>query len=87
MHAEQQFSILIFQDLYQVGDGDWGWYERNIGHHGREYEKMAVAAVTNTWYISGFSISKEHGIAVLSEPLVVSIPIRRRRSRNNLNRL
>jgi hypothetical protein len=58
--------------LYQVGDGDWGWYERNIGHNGREFDKLPVAAVTNTWYLSGFSISKEHGIAVLAEPLVVS---------------
>ncbi|CAB3361002.1 Hypothetical predicted protein [Cloeon dipterum] len=58
-----------FTDLYQVGDGDWGWFERNIGHHGREYDKIPVAAVTNTWYISGFSLSKDYGIAVLKEPI------------------
>lgn len=65
-------SIWYLQDLYQLGDGDWGWYERNIGHHGREYAQIPIAAVSNTWYVSAFSVSKEYGIAVIENPRVVS---------------
>ena len=57
-----------YSDFYDVGDGEWGWFDENIDEDREQFIVRDIPLTTDRWYFNVFSISKVHGIAILDEP-------------------
>ena len=75
--AKQQDSTQRFRlsrvnrytDYYDVGGGEWGWFDVNIDEDREQFYNLEVPLTTDTWYFNAFSISKTHGIGIMDEPI------------------
>ena len=57
-----------YSDFYDIGDGEWGWFDENIDEDREQFIVRDIPLTTDRWYFNVFSISKEHGIAILDQP-------------------
>ena len=80
-----------YSDFYDIGDGEWGWFDENIDEDREQFIVRDIPLTTDRWYFNVFrlelvllkrnssfikkyltkccfSISKEHGIAILDKP-------------------
>ena len=75
--AEQQQAMSRFRfsrlnryhDFYDIGVEGWGWFDVNIDEDREQFITLDVPLTTDTWTFNAFSISKEHGIGIMDEPL------------------
>jgi hypothetical protein len=75
--ASQQEATLRFRlsrvnrysDYYDVGTGEWGWFDVNIDEDREQFYTLQVPLTTDTWNFNVFSISKKHGIGIMDNPL------------------
>ncbi|XP_037068259.1 CD109 antigen-like [Pollicipes pollicipes] len=70
--SERRFRLRrrsTFNDIFDIGDGDWAWLLKNIGHEGGEQQVLDVPETNDDWYINGFSISQKDGFGLVEEPL------------------
>ena len=58
-----------YTDFYDVGAGEWGWFDVNIDEDREQFYNLKVPLTTDTWYFNAFSISKKHGIGIMDDPL------------------
>ena len=58
-----------YTDYYDVGGGEWGWFDVNIDEDREQFYSLEVPLTTDTWYFNAFSISKTHGIGIMDEPI------------------
>ena len=58
-----------YTDFYDVGSGEWGWFDVNIDEDREQFYNLEVPLTTDTWYFNAFSISKKHGIGIMDDPL------------------
>ena len=58
-----------YTDFYDIGAGEWGWFDVNIDEDREQFYSLEVPLTTDTWYFNAFSISKEHGIGIMDEPV------------------
>lgn len=53
-----------FNDFYDVDDGDWGWLDVNIDEDGEQFYDLEIPETPDDFWISVFSMSKDHGIGL-----------------------
>ena len=58
-----------YTDFYDVGTGEWGWFDVNIDEDREQFYTLNVPLTTDSWYFNAVSISKQHGIGILDEPI------------------
>lgn len=63
----------MFQFLFDMREGDWGWREIKVNdHEGVEFEPMFAPQTAADWYFSAFSINNDYGFSIIPQPVVVS---------------
>ena len=70
--ATQRFRLSRvnrYTDFYDIGAGEWGWFDVNIDEDREQFYSLEVPLTTDTWFFNAFSISKEHGIGIMDEPI------------------
>jgi hypothetical protein len=75
--AELQESMQSFKlsrwnritEFYDIGDGDWGWFEVNIDEDREQFLQLKVPLITDSWFVHVMSISEKYGINILDEPV------------------
>ncbi len=74
---EFQDSILKYRlsrwdrntEFYDIGDGDWGWFELNIDEDREQFPNLKVPLITDSWFLHVMSISQRYGIGIYQEPV------------------
>jgi hypothetical protein len=56
-------------EFYDIGDGDWGWFELNIDEDREQFLNLNVPLITDSWYFHVMSISERYGIGIYEEPI------------------
>ena len=57
-----------FADFFDAEDGDWMWFDTNIGYKGHEQTTLELPKVDDPYIINAFSVSKEHGFGLIPAP-------------------
>ena len=57
---------------YYDNDGDWGFFTENIDEDKEQFYTLNIPLTTDQFYFNVLSISKEHGIGILDEPVAFS---------------
>jgi len=56
-------------EFYDIGDGDWGWFEVNIDEDREQFLTLKVPLITDSWFVHVMSISQKYGLSILDEPV------------------
>ena len=56
-------------EFYDIGDGDWGWFELNIDEDREQFPNLKVPLITDSWFFHVMSISERYGIGIFEEPI------------------
>ena len=58
-----------YSDFYDIGDGEWGWFDTNIDEDREQFIVRDIPLTTDKWFFNVFSISKTHGIGIIDNPI------------------
>ncbi len=46
-----------FEDFYDIGDGDWGWFEVNVDHDGEQFITLGIPETPDDFYFHLFRLA------------------------------
>ena len=70
--SSQKFKLSRWDrntEFFDIGDGDWGWFEVNIDEDKEQFLTLKVPLITDSWFVHVMSISERYGISILDEPI------------------
>ena len=56
-HRSRRFRLSRFNrysDFYDIGDGEWGWFDENIDEDREQFIVRDIPLTTDRWYFNVF---------------------------------